>query len=227
MLRHLQVELERLKRRILSLGAMVEERVHMAIKAIETRDGALAARIIEADNEIDEAEVEVEEECLKILALHQPVAVDLRFINATIKINNDLERIGDEAVNIAERVVNISRRPPISVLFDYSLMADKAEGMLKSSLDALVNLDVDIAYQVCLTDDEVDELNRDVYDRVKEAIKKEPERVGYLINLLLISRHLERIADHATNIAEEVIYMIEGEISRHQKPVFEAPPPKN
>lgn len=217
MLKHLQTELEKLKKRILSLGAMVEERVRMAIKAIETRDGNLAARIIDADREIDEAEVEVEEECLKILALHQPVAVDLRFISAVIKINNDLERIGDEAVNIAERIQNISKRPPISVLFDYSQMADQTEAMLKSSLDALVNLDVDLAYQVCLMDDDVDELNRDIYDRVKDAIAAEPQRVGYLINLLLISRHLERIADHATNIAEEVIYMIEGIISRHQK----------
>jgi len=212
----LQKELQKLKKRILSLGAMVEERVRMAIKAVETRDEKLAKRIIEMDREIDENEVEVEEECLKILALHQPVAVDLRFITAVIKINNDLERIGDQAVNIAERVVSIARRPPVTVPFDYKLMAEKTEAMLRESLDALVNLDADLAHKVCLKDDEVDDINREIYDKVKEAIRSHPDRVGYMINLLLVSRHLERIADLTTNIAEEVIYLIEGEISRHR-----------
>jgi phosphate transport system protein len=210
--------LEKLKKRILSLGAMAEERVRMAIKAIETRDGDLAVKIMEADSEIDDTEVEVEEECLKILALHQPVAVDLRFISAVIKINNDLERIGDEAVNIAERVANIARRAPVPLPIHYDEMAEKTEAMLKNSLDALVTLDTDLAYKVILADDEVDDMNRRVYDRVKEAIAQHPDRVGYLINFLFIARHLERIADHATNIAEEVIYMIEGVISRHKLP---------
>ncbi len=212
----LQKELQKLKMRILSLGTMVEERVRMAIKAVETRDEKLAKRIIEMDREIDENEVEVEEECLKILALHQPVAVDLRFITAVIKINNDLERIGDQAVNISQRVVSIARRPPVTVPFDYKLMAEKTEAMLRESLDALVNLDADLAHKVCLKDDEVDDINREIYDKVKEAIRSHPDRVGYMINLLLVSRHLERIADLTTNIAEEVIYLIEGEISRHR-----------
>ncbi len=220
MKKHLQRELEKVKKRILSLGAMAEESVRMAIQAFETKDSDLAMKIIESDREINEAEVEMEEECLKILALHQPFAVDLRFINAVIKINNDLERVGDEAVNIAERVANIAGKPPVEVPFEYSVMAEKSEAMLKSSLDALVNLDADLAYKVCLLDDEVDDINRDIYDKVKAAIQKQPERVGYLINLLLISRHLERIADHATNIAEEVIYMIEGEIPRHRNDIF-------
>ncbi len=217
MKRHLQKELENLKKRILSLGAMAEERVRMSIRAFETRDGALARQIIESDGEIDAAEVEVEEECLKIIALHQPVAVDLRFINIVIKINNDLERVGDEAVNIAERVENIAKRLPLSAPFEFSTMAEKTEAMLKDSLDALVNQDVDLAYKVCLDDDDVDRMNHMIYDEVKEAIKKQPDRVATLLNLLLIARHLERIADHATNIAEEVIYMIEGEIPRHRK----------
>ncbi|VBB42785.1 Phosphate-specific transport system accessory protein PhoU homolog [uncultured Desulfatiglans sp.] len=220
-MRHFQRELAHLKKRILTLGALVEDRVRMAIQAIETRDGELAREIIKADREVDEIEVEVEEECLKILALHQPVAVDLRFITAVIKINNDLERIGDEAVNIAERVVNIAKRPPLNVPFDYSRMTEKAESMVKSSLDALVNMDVDLAYKVCLMDDEVDEMNRRIYDKVKDTIMLHPDRVAYLINMLLVARHLERIADHATNIAEEVIYMIEGEISRHQRNNFQ------
>lgn len=217
MKRHLQKELSHLKKLILSLGAMAEERVCMAIKAFETRDGDLARRVIESDREIDEAEVEVEEECLKIIALHQPVAVDLRFVNIVNKINNDLERVGDEAVNIAERAENISKRLPVSFTFDFAAMAEKAEAMLKDSLDALVNQDVDLAYQVCLDDDEVDRMNHMIYDEVKIAIKQQPDRVAYLLNLLLIARHLERIADHATNIAEEVIYMIEGKIFRHRK----------
>jgi phosphate transport system protein len=216
MTRHFQRELDRLKKRILSLGAMVEERVHMAIKALETRDANLAKNIIDTDREIDEAEVEVEEECLKILALHQPVAVDLRFITAVIKINNDLERIGDEAVNIAERVSYIAKRPPVTVPLDYGLMAEKTESMLKSSLDSLVNLDIDLAYEVCLRDDEIDDMDRDNHKTIREVIRHYPESVTYLTNLLSISRHLERVADHATNIAEEVIYMIEGEISRHR-----------
>jgi phosphate transport system protein len=212
----LQKELQKLKKRILTLGTMVEEHVRMAIQAVQTRDATLAMKVIDSDSEIDESEVEVEEECLKLLALHQPVAVDLRFLAAVIKINNDLERIGDQAVNIAQRVATIAKRHPITVPFDYQLMGEKTETMLRESLDALVNLDADLAYKVCLKDDEVDDMNRKIYDKVKDAIRSQPERVGDLINLLLVSRHLERIADLATNIAEEVIYMVEGEISRHK-----------
>ncbi|MCF8082419.1 MAG: phosphate signaling complex protein PhoU [Deltaproteobacteria bacterium] len=222
MKRHLQTELEGLKKQILTLGAMVEERVKMAIQAFENRDGSLGEKIIVSDQEVDAAEVELEEECLKILALHQPVAGDLRFISAVIKINNDLERVGDEAVNIAQRVTTLAKRPPVEVPFQYGHMAARADEMLKKSLDALVNLDTDLAYRVCLMDDEVDEMNREIYDKVKKVIQQKPDRVTYLINLLLIARHLERIADHATNIAEEVIYMAEGEILRHQKEVFKA-----
>jgi len=216
MAKHFLRELEKIKKRILSLGAMVEERVYMAIKALETRDADAADKIITSDHEIDEMEVEIEEECLKILALYQPVAIDLRFLTAVIKINNDLERIADEAVNIARRVSIIAKREKLDISFDYSLMAGKAEYMLKKSLDAFVNLDIDLALKVCTLDDEVDEMLREAYDRIKQAIGEYPDRVGYLINLLLISRHLERIADHGTNIAEEVIYLIEGEIVRHE-----------
>lgn len=217
MARYLQRELDKIKKQILSLGAMVEDRVRMAAKAIEERDVSTAQKIIDSDWEIDEMEVEVEEECLKILALHQPVAVDLRFIVTAIKINNDLERIGDQAVNIAERVLNVAKRQDFGFVFDYGTMAEQTEAMLRMSLDALVNLDVDLAFKVITLDDEVDAIKKDAYDRIKKAIRKNPDRVGHLINLLLISRHLERLADHATNIAEEVIYLIEGEIVRHGK----------
>ena len=217
MARFLQKELEKMKKMILSLGTIVEERVHMAIKAIETKNADIAARIIQTDHEIDEMEVEVEEECLKILALHQPVAVDLRFLIAVIKINNDLERIGDQAVNIAERVDILAKSKVHDVFFDYSQMAQKAETMLKNSLDAFVSLDIDLAFEILAMDDEVDNIKREAYDLIKEEMKKKPDCIGYLINLLLISRHLERLADHATNIAEEVIYLIEGDIVRHGK----------
>ena len=213
--KRLQKELEKIKKRILSLGGMVEERVRMANRAIESRDRALANQIMKTDYEIDELEVEVEEECLKILALHQPVAVDLRFLVAVIKINNDLERIGDQAVNIAQRVENISKRPRMALSLDYEQMAEKAASMLRMSLDSLVNLDLDLAFQVLTLDDDVDHMAREVYDYIKEEIRKKPEAAGYLINYLFISRHLERIGDHSTNIAEEVIYLIEGEIVRH------------
>lgn len=216
MAKHFHKELEKLKKRILSLGAIVESRVRMAIKAIETRDTVIAGKIIKQDYEIDEMEVEIEEECLKILALHQPVAVDLRFITAVIKINNDLERIADETVNIARGVSYLSKeKQPLGFDFDFSEMVDKTQAMLKNSLDALVNLDTDLAVKVCILDDEVDDINGEVHRLVKAAVKKNPKQGEHLINLLLISRHLERIADHATNIAEEVIYLIEGEIVRH------------
>jgi phosphate transport system protein len=217
MAKHFDRELEKLKKRILSLGAMVEERVYLAIKAIESRDSDLAARIIRSDYEIDETEVEVEEECLKILALYQPVAIDLRFIVAVIKINNDLERIGDEAVNIAERIQSIAKRSTFSFHFDYTEMAEIAAAMLKQSLDALVNMDIDTAFRVITMDDEVDDIQSKAYSQIKQAMRERPEEMTYLINLYLISRHLERIADHATNIAEEVVYLIEGEIVRHGK----------
>jgi phosphate transport system protein len=214
--KRLQKDLEKIKKQILSLGAMAEERIRMAIKAIETWDAGLAEEIIRRDYEIDECEIEVEEECLKILALHQPVAVDLRFLIAVIKINSELERIGDEAVNIANRVRNISKRRRIELSFDFNVMAEKAATMLRLSLDALVNLDLDLAFKVLTLDDEVDLMHREIYDRIKEVMGQNPDYVGYLINLYTTSRHLERVGDHSTNIAEEVIYLIEGEIIRHR-----------
>ena len=215
MTKHFRKELETIKKRILTLGSMVEDLVHDSVQAVDRVDADLADHIIKKDSEIDETEVDIEEECLKVLALHQPVAVDLRFIIAVIKINNELERIGDQAVNIAQRVQVIAKRPKPPFWFDYSEMGEKAQKMLRMSLDALVNLDVDLAYRVITMDDEVDRIKSDAYDKIKQAIQDLPERVGYYINLLLISRHLERLADHATNIAEEVIYLVEGEIFRH------------
>ena len=215
MTKHFRKELEKIKKQILTLGFMVEEQVQMAATAVENNDTNLAQKIIRKDLEIDEMEVEIEEECLKVLALHQPVAIDLRFLIAVIKINNDLERIGDQAVNIAERVGVIAKSDQMDFFFDYSSMGEKVQTMLKMSLDALINMDDDVAWQVVRLDDDVDQIQKDAYDRIKSAMSEHPDKIGYLINLLLVSRHLERTADHATNVAEEVIYLIEGEIVRH------------
>ncbi len=215
-MKHFQRELDKIKKMILSLGALAEQRVSRIRQALEDRDVASAKEIIHLDHEIDDMEVEIEEECLKIIALHQPVATDLRFLIAVIKINNDLERIGDQVVNIAQRIVSIAKVPRAPYHFDYAEMADKAEAMLRMSLDSLVNQDLDNAIKVLHLDDEVDAIKDEVYDLIKSAIADDvTQDIGYMINLLLISRHIERLADHATNVAEEVIYMIEGEIVRH------------
>ncbi|HOK97030.1 MAG TPA: phosphate signaling complex protein PhoU [Anaerohalosphaeraceae bacterium] len=216
MSQHLQHEIENLKKSILSLGARIETAVREATLAIEQRDGILAQKIIDYDDVIDQQEVEIEEECLKTLALHQPVAIDLRFIITVLKINNDLERIGDLAVNIAERAVFLAGRPKPDISFDFVGMASAAQIMLKNSLDALVNLSVPLAQEVCAGDNTIDAMNRKMYVKIQQAILAHPEQIESLIHMLSVSRHLERIADHATNIAEDVIYMIEGRIVRHR-----------
>ncbi|MFH1115289.1 MAG: phosphate signaling complex protein PhoU [Pseudomonadota bacterium] len=212
----LQNDIERLKKRVVALGTLVEERVRLAVKAIECRDAALAETVIAGDVEIDELEVDLEEECLKILALHQPVAYDLRYIVAVLKMNNDLERIGDLAVNIAQRTQLIARNPQIQIPFDYFTMAQSAQEMLQKSLDSLVNRDLNLAYAVCAQDDDVDFMKSAMQTLFGTQVRKTPEQVDALVDLFLVSRHLERIADHATNIAEDVIYMISGQIHRHR-----------
>lgn len=214
-------DIDKLKTRVIELGTLVEERLRLAVKAIECRDAELARRVIAGDTEIDDLEVELEEECLKVLALHQPVADQLRYIVAVLKMNNDLERIGDLAVNISQRAEFIASGAPIQIPFDYFTMCDRAQQMLKKSLDALVNMDLQLAYQVCAEDDDVDTMKHAMQKQFSEQIKSEairfnPEHSESLVNLFLISRHLERIADHATNIAEDIIYMISGEIHRHR-----------
>jgi phosphate transport system protein len=215
MSKHLEREIERLKKMVLSLSGVVEEAVRQAVASIGTRDGAQAARVIETDARIDQAEVDVEEECLKILALHQPVAVDLRFIIAVLKINNDLERIGDLAVNIAERTVFLCEKPPIPAPFDFSGMCAKTLEMLRDSLDALVNMDSAKALAVLASDDQVDAINREMYVKIDAAIRRDPDRTEILLSYLSAARQLERIADSSTNIAEDVIYLVEGTIVRH------------
>ena len=218
---HLQREIEDLKKRVLSLSALAEESVQKAVSSLSSKDAVLANEVISEDSVIDRMEVEVEEECLKILALHQPVAADLRFIVAVLKINNDLERIGDLSVNIAERALFLDTVESVPAPFDFPGMARKAQSMLSRALDSLIHLDAQTARQVCADDDEVDEINRTMYRQVQEGIEQYPDLIDCYIHLLGVSRHLERIADHATNIAEDVIYMIEGEIVRHRTEHYE------
>jgi phosphate transport system protein len=213
---HLHRAIEGLKQRILGLSALVEESLSKALRAVEARDALLAQEVIDGDRRVDLMEVEVEEECLKILALHQPVATDLRFIVAVLKINNDLERIGDLAVNMASRARKLSKiTTPDLVRIDFQGMEQHAQMLLRKSLEALVNVDRELATWVCRSDESVDEANRGVYRQVIEALRAHPEDVERLILLLSVSRNLERIGDHATNIAEDVLYMIGGEIVRH------------
>lgn len=212
---HLQKEIEKLKKDMFSLVAVVEENVRRAVKAIDNRDTKAAEKVIEVDDEIDQREVEIEENCLKILALHQPVAIDLRFIAAVLKLNNDLERIGDLAVNIAERALYLAKTEKTSIHFDYREMTQKTEAMVQKSFDSLVNMDTRLAREVIASDDEVDEIEEQIAKQTEDAIRQNPEEVDRLLHHMFVARHLERIADHATNIAEDVIYMVEGEIVRH------------
>jgi len=215
---HLHREIDELKKRILGLSALVEESVYKAVKAVEARDEKLAREVIEGDQQLDMVELEVEEECLKILALHQPVAADLRFIVAVLKINNDLERIGDLAVNIASRAIKLSAiKTQPEALIDFQDLESKVQQMLRRSLESLVNLNEEIAKSVCSSDDAIDDINRSIHKQVIQATREHPNDVERFIILLSVSKNLERIADHATNIAEDVLYMIRGEIVRHSK----------
>ncbi len=212
---HFRRELKRLSEKILALSREVEEQVWQSVRAVEERDAELARRVIETDHHIDLEEVAVEEECLKILALYQPVAIDLRYVVAVLKINNDLERIGDLASNIAERALFLAEHPEFHLPVDLTRMAHKTLEMLRNSLQALVNMDSPLARQVCRADSEVDELHQEIYRRVVEELCTHCDCVRCYISVLSVSKHLERIADLATNIAEDIIYMIEGKIIRH------------
>jgi len=216
---HLQREIERLKKHVLSLCALVEDQVQMALRAVLDRDEELAIEVEKRDPDIDQREIEVEEECMKTLALHQPVAVDLRLIIATMKINNDLERIGDMAVNIARKARALNGEPPVDVSFDLAGMWSKTQAMLRDSIDALVNMDVQQATDVCRRDDEVDRMKYEIRIQIEQRIRNQPERVSAFLRLLAVSRNLERIADLATNIAEDVVYLVEGQIIRHRNKV--------
>lgn len=216
MSRHFQREVDRLKKQVLTLSAMVEEAVQKSVTAVARRDAKLAREVVDGDQEIDSHEVEIEEECLKVLALHQPVAADLRFLVVVLKMTDELERIADLAVNIAHRAAELAELEPIEIPFDFTGMAEKVEWMLGRGIDSLVNLDIDTARDVWAKDAEVDAIHRQMYGAVKMGICERQDQMEQLIHLMGVSRYLERIADHATSIVKDVIYMVEGEIVRHR-----------
>jgi phosphate transport system protein len=213
--KHLQRDLDGLKREILAIGTMVEEAITRAIHSLDTRRPDLAREVIAGDREIDLREVKVEDDCLKILALHQPVAADLRFVVAVLKVNNDLERMGDLAVNIAKRSKFLAKHESLKSEIDLELLGHEVNKMVRQSLDALVKTDVSLARQVMAEDDEVDVLHKKTYKIVQRLIKEDPSLTDVAIQMLSVSRSLERISDLATNIAEDVIFLVEGEIVRH------------
>ncbi|MEX0688991.1 MAG: phosphate signaling complex protein PhoU [Pirellulales bacterium] len=216
MTRHIERQIEQLKERILRLGTLVEEAISKSITALINRDVPLAQRVMANDEEIDRMEVEVEEECLKLLALYQPVAADLRLVVAMLKINNDLERMGDLAKNIAKRVSQLAEHKPLDLPPEIRTMAMQAQDMVKQCLDAVVRGDPALARLVREEDDLVDDGRQRIQRRVMQGIKDDPEAVESLLRINSVSKHIERIADMATNIAEDVIYMVEGEIVRHR-----------
>ena len=221
MSKHLERDLDNLQRDILALAASVEDAIHKSIRALQDRDASLARQVIAGDTAIDEEENHIEEECLKLLALHQPVARDLRRITAALKINSELERMADLAEDIAERALHLSQLTSIPMPFKLQRMTDLTTSMVRQSLDAFVNLDVRLAKLVCRLDDEVDSYNHDIIEELIEIMQQSPGMVEPGLSFFSATRHLERIADHATNIAEDVIYLVEGEIVRHRPSAVE------
>jgi phosphate transport system protein len=215
MARHLQRDLDQLARDLLTMGAMVEEATNKAISALSRRNPTLAAEVAVGEPAINDQENLVEENALKILALNQPVAADLRFIITVLKVNNDLERIGDHAVSIAERTQVLSKLDPIPLPQNFPRLVEVVQQMVRDSLNALVERNAELARSVCAMDDEVDQIHRMMYDAMQEVMRKNAKDIEPAINTISATRHLERIADLATNIAEDVVFMVEGEIVRH------------
>lgn len=213
---HLQREIDKLKKSLLSLCALVEDQLESAMDALQQRDGVKARRVLERDAEVDRREVDVEEDCLKALALHQPVACDLRFLVSVLKMNKDLERIGDMAVNIARKAITVAGYSDLEIPFDLAGMWHKARVMLRDSIDALVNRDAPLAQRICARDCEVNRMKKEIRRQAEELLRAQPNRVSVWLALLGVARNLERIADHAVNIAEDVIYLVEGRIVRHE-----------
>jgi len=212
---HFEEELQALKNRLLNMGALVEERVHDATHALIERRLDTAERIIGSDQDVNDLQIEIDERCLRLLALQQPMASDLRLITAAMKINADLERIGDQAVNIAEQAVRILAHPPLKPIIDLPRMAEISERMTRESLDAFVRKDAKLARAILARDDEVDALKDQVFRVLLTYMMADPGTIERALGLILISRHLERIADHATNIAEDVIFVVEAKDVRH------------
>jgi phosphate transport system protein len=212
---HFEAELQNLRNQLLTMGGLVEERVHRAVHALIHRKEEEARRIIATDKEINDLQMDIDNRCLKLLATQTPLAVDLRLITSAMKINADLERVGDQAVNIAESVLILIPQPPLKPLIDIPRMATIAEKMIRDALDAFVKKDAELARDVLRRDDEVDELKDQVFRELLTYMMADPGTIQRALSLILISRNLERIADHATNISEDVIFIAEAKDVRH------------
>jgi phosphate transport system protein len=215
MQRHFHEEIETLKQTLLAMGGLVEDQIRHVMRALVERDDALAQEVIERDQQVNAYDVEVDETCVSLLALHQPAAGDLRFITTAMKIVTDLERMGDQAVNIAQRVLELNREPQLKPYIDLPRMAEKAQRMVKESLDAFVARDTELARRVCAEDAEVDALKEQIFRELLTFMMEDARTIPRAIRLILISRFLERLADHATNIAEMVIYLVDAKMVRH------------
>jgi phosphate transport system protein len=215
MSRHFHEELEALKQTLLAMGGLVEDQIRRVMRALLERDDVMAQDVIERDRQVNTYDVEVDEQCVSLLALHQPAAGDMRFITTAMKIVTDLERIGDQAVNIAQRVLELNREPQLKPYIDLPRMAEKAQRMVKESLDAFVARDTALARQVCGEDAEVDALKEQIFRELLTFMMEDPRTIPRAIRVILISRFMERVADHATNIAEMVVYLVEGKMVRH------------
>ena len=217
--RHFQEELESLQARLLEMGGLAEERVRAAVQGLVSREVSIVNHVLRGDEPVNQFHIEIDNICFRLLALHQPLAVDLRTIVAAVKINTDLERVGDLAVNIAEAAKRYVTHPPVKKLIDIPKMGDIAQTMLRDSLDAYVKRDTLLAHQVLNQDDELDGLKTQVFRELLTYMLQDPATIEPALDLILISRHLERIGDHATNIAEDVIFMVSALDVRHHPPV--------
>ncbi len=216
---HFQQELNRLKEHLLEMAGLAERAISNAVESLVKRDTPLAQRTIAEDQAINHLEILIDEECLRLLALHQPMAADLRFITSAQRINTELERIGDQAVNIAERVISLNKEPQLKPYIDIPRMAEITQSMVKDVLDAFVNKDVELARSVCERDDDVDALNDQVFRELLTYMMSDPKTITRAVHVMIVSRCLERIADHATNIAEGVIFMVKALVIKHHADV--------
>jgi phosphate transport system protein len=215
MQRHFHEELGALKQTLLAMGGLVEDQIRRVMRALVERDDEQARDVIDRDRQVNAYENEIDEKCVELLALHQPAAGDLRFITTAMKIVTDLERIGDQAVNIAQRALELNREPQLKPYIDLPRMAEKAQAMMKESLDAFVSRDASLARRVRGQDEAVDALNHQIFRELLTFMMEDPSTIPRAIRLILIARFLERVADHATNIAEMVVFLVESKIVRH------------
>ena len=225
MARKLEHDLTDLKDRVLRMGSLVEDAIRKSIKALVDRDRALALAVIDGDSIINTHDVEIEEECIRLLAIWQPTGSNLRFITTAIKIITDLERMGDLAVDICERTIELMDEPQLKPYIDIPRMAEASQKMLKDSLDAFVEKDADLAVKVCAADDFVDNLNQQIFNELLIYMLQDPKNIARAVRLTYVAKYLERVGDHATNIAEMVVYMVKGKVIRHMACEIRSPEP--